>query len=426
MKMLAIIKREYLTRVKTKGFLIGTFLLPVFIVAAMLMPAFFMSRAGKGDQKQIAIVDQTQTLTVKLSDAFTEIKNNKGEPRFQVDIVDEGENLESTKSELNERVGEGSLDAYIIVPPDIFETNEFEMHAKNVGNFDFVQSVERTVSGIVRNTRLDESGLDTELIHRLNRWVHVKTFKIGEEGSKEQRTEASFFLSLIMGMLLYMMLLLYGQFVIRAIIEDKNSRVIEVIISSVKPYQFMAGKVLGIGATGLTQFLIWIATFLLVSAYGLTMVQSFAPEINKLPLPDLSPMIFIAFAAFFLLGYFFYATIGAAIGSMVNSDSDAQSYQWIMIFPIILSFFLMFGINNAPDSTFAVTVSLVPFFTPLLMFARILHEAVPLWQVLLSIAIMIVSLWFLLWIVGRIFRIGILMYGKKPNLPEVMKWIKYS
>ena len=425
MKLVAIIKREYLTRVKTKGFIIGTFLLPVMMFVMMMAPAFFMSRAGQSAQQKIAIVDQTDQLAPKLVKAFQDIKNNKGEQRFEVQLYNARNGLDAVKQELNENVSQGALDAYLVIPPDIFENNQFQMHAKSVGNIEFVERVERTVSGVVRNTRLEESGLDTDLVHRLNSWVNVTTFKVGEEGSTEQRAEFSFIYSLLMGLILYMMLLLYGQFVVRAIIEDKNSRVIEVIVSSVKPSQFMAGKVLGIGATGLTQFLIWVVTFLLITTYGLTMAQAVAPDLNNLPLPALSPLVLASFCIFFLLGYFFYATIGAAIGSMVNSDSDAQSYQWIMIFPIIISFFLMFAINNSPESLFATIMSFIPFFTPILMFARVLNDGAPLWQVGLSVVTMGLSLWAMIWIAARIFRIGILMYGKKPNLPEVMKWIKY-
>jgi ABC-2 type transport system permease protein len=426
MKAWPIIKREYLTRVKTKGFLIGTFLLPVMMFAMMMMPAFFMSRAGKSAQDKIAVIDQTGRLGEKVVASFEERKNSKGEQRFPAQLYEAGDDLEATKNELNGKVDRGELSAYIIIPPDIFDNNNFQMHAKSVGNFEFVQGVERNVSNIVRNMRLEESGLDADEVHRLNRWVNVTTFKVGEEGSTEQRAEVSFLYSMLMGLILYMMLLLYGQFVVRAIIEDKNSRVIEVIVSSVKPSQFMAGKVIGIGATGLTQFLIWIATFMIIASYGLTMAQIFAPDMSQLPIPEVSPMVLAGFCIYFLLGYFFYAAIGAAIGSMVNSDSEAQSYQWIMIFPIIISFFLMFAINNSPDSPFASIMSFIPFFTPILMFARILNEAAPVWQIALSIVTMGLSVWGMIWLAGRIFRVGILMYGKKPNLPEVMKWIKYS
>lgn len=426
MKAWPIIKREYLTRVKTKGFLIGTFLLPVMMFAMMMMPAFFMSRAGKSAQDKIAIVDQTGRLGEKLIDSFADAKNSKGEQRFSVQIYAVENGLESTKNELNSQVTSGELNGYIVLPPDIFENNNFDMYTKNVGNFEFVDRVKGIVSYNVRAIRLQDSGFDVKDIDELNKWVNVTTFKVGEEGSMEQRPEVSFLYSLLMGMILYMMLLLYGQFVVRSIIEDKNSRVIEVIISSVKPSQFMAGKVIGLGATGLTQFLIWIATFLIIATYGLTMAQVFAPDMNQLPIPEVSSMVLAGFCIYFLLGYFFYAAIGAAIGSMVNSDSEAQSYQWIMIFPIIISFFLMFAINNSPDSLFATIMSFIPFFTPILMFARILNEAAPMWQVALSIVTMGLSVWGMIWLSGRIFRVGILMYGKKPNLPEVMKWIKYS
>jgi ABC-2 type transport system permease protein len=424
-KLFVIIKREYLLRVKTKAFLIGTFLLPVFIIGISFLPALLM-RTNLGEQKKLVVIDETHQLFEPLSTTFADMKNNKGEPRYLVTQIQTGNNREETLNSLNQQVSSGALDAYLILPPDIFQQNQFELYGKNLSNFEFIQAVERTVSGVVRNIRLNESGMDVGLVEKLNHWVGAKTFQVGETGSRAQRAEASFILNLLMGMMIYMMLLMYGQFVMRAIVEDKNSRVIEVIISSVKPMQYMAGKVIGIGATGLTQFLIWVITALLVSLYGLSMVQMFAPDVSQLVLPQISPWVYAAFVFYFLFGYFLYATLSAAIGSMVNSDSEAQSYQWIIMMPIILSFLLMFSITNSPNSLLATILSLFPLFTPILMFSRILSHAAPLWQVLLSFALMILSLWGSLWLCGRIFRIGILMYGKKPTLPEVAKWIKYS
>jgi len=424
-KILAILKREYLTRVKTKGFIIGTFLLPVFILAASLLPALLM-QANKGGAKRIVIVDRTGRLQQPLSKAFADARDKNNKPVFKVKSAEASSSLEETKKTLNRKVAGKELDIYIILPDSVFENNKFELYAKNIGNFELVQRVERTVTDVVRTMRFSEAGMDAVLVRQLNRWVNATTFKVDEKGSREQRAEVSFIFSLIMGMMLYMMLILYGMFVLRAVIEDKNSRVVEVILSSVKPYQYMAGKVLGIGATGLTQFVIWILTAILTSAYGLTMAQSFSGGMSSLSLPSISNWVYVAFAFYFLVGYFFYAGLAAAVGSMVNNESEAQSYQWIVIMPIILSFFLMFAVNNTPDSTMSVVLSLIPFFTPILMFARILQGAAPLWQVLLSIGIMGLSLWGVLWFTGRIFRIGILMYGKKPTLPEVMKWIKYS
>ena len=423
-KVFAILKREYLTRVKTKGFIIGTFLLPVFILAASLLPALLM-QTNKGDAKRIVIIDQTGRLMAPLSEAFISAKNKNDKPFFKVQSEEKTVSLGEAKSQLNSRIAKDDLDLYIILPDSVFENSKFELFAKNIGNFDLIQRIERTVSDVIRDIRFREAGMDAEVVRELNRWVGATTFKVDDKGSKEQRAEVSFIFSLVMGMMLYMMLILYGMFVLRAVIEDKNSRVVEVIISSVKPHQFMAGKVLGIGATGLTQFAIWIATAILASTYGLTMAKSFSGDM-PFALPTVSTWVYLAFVFYFLVGYFFYAALAAAVGSMVNNESEAQSYQWIVIMPIILSFFLMFAVNNTPDSTMAVVLSLIPFFTPILMFARILQGAAPLWQVALSVGIMALSLWGILWLTGRIFRIGILMYGKKPNLPEVLKWIKYS
>jgi len=424
-KLFAIIKREYLQRVKTKGFLIGTLLMPIFILGISFLPALMM-RSNLGESIRLVVIDETGQLFEPLEAAFSEIKNGKGDAKYQLSQLKSGESLEQGIVSLGQKVNAGELDGILVLPRAILENNQFQYHTKNIGNFEIIQTVERTVSGVVRSLRLNESGLDVELVKKLNNWVSVKTFKIGESGSQEQRAEISFLFSMIMGLLLYMMLILYGQFVMRAVIEDKNSRVVEVILSSVKPFQYMAGKVIGIGATGLTQFLIWVATAVLISMYGLVFVKSFAPEVSQLVLPQVSPWIYVAFLAFFLLGYLFYATLSASIGSMVNSESEAQSYQWVVMMPIILAFFFMFAVNNSPNSLLAVILSLIPFFAPILMFSRILAEAAPLWQILISFVIMILSIWGSLWVCGRIFRVGILMYGKKPNLPEIVKWIKYS
>ncbi len=425
MKVISIVKREYIARVKTKGFLVGTLLLPVMMIAFLLMPGFFMSKSND-DIKKITIIDQTNRLKEPVESFFQDITFDDGKQKYDIEMLNPQGDIDVIKTELNNKVNKGALDAYLLIPSDVFTNNKFEMYLKNVANIEMISRMERNISGIIRNIRLTESGLDPDLINKLGKRVNVTTFKIETEGSKEQRAEFTYILTIFMGLILYMMLLLYGQFVVRSIIEDKNSRVIEVLISSVRPWQFMAGKVIGIGATGLTQFLIWAVSFLLISTYGLVMAQVFVPEITQLHLPNVSAFVLTCFCIFFILGYFLYATIGAAIGSMVNTDSEAQSYQWIMMFPIIISFFLMFYINNQPDSFVSVVLSFIPFFTPLLMFARILNEAVPLWQIGLSMLILILSVWGMLWICGRIFRIGILMYGKKPDLPQVLKWIKYQ
>ncbi len=300
------------------------------------------------------------------------------------------------------------------------------MYAKNISNMEFNANMERAVSRAVGNVRLAQSGLDQALVHKLTRGVDIKTFKVSEEGTKEESGLVAFGVSYVMIFILYMALIFYGQFVMRGVYEDKNSRVVEVVLSSVKADQLMAGKIIGIGGAGLTQFLVWALFIILASTYGVALMNIYAPGAGQIPLPSISFSVYLFFFIFFILGYFIYATLYATLGSMVTDEADAQSLQWPVTMLIVLGFLFMFFILNNPNSTLAVVLSLIPFFTPLLMFLRHSVGAAPLWQVLLSVVLMIVSIYGLIRLTGRIFRVGILMYGKKPTLPEVIKWIKYS
>lgn len=425
-KTFAVIKREYLTRVKTKGFIIGTLLLPVFIIAVSVLPALLM-HTNTEKSRTVAVIDFTEQIFEPFQESLNQNKKtSEGKPLYKLLNIKDKDDMTSLEAKLTKQINDEELDAYLVIPDSIFENNSFSIYSKNVSNIIFNETIERTVSDIVSNIRMNESGLDPQLVKELGKRVNANTFKVGEQGSEETSGELAFGFSYIMIFILYMTILLYGTFVMRGIIEDKNSRVIEVVISSVKPFQYMTGKVIGIAATGLSQFLIWIAFALFLSTYGLIFLQQMAPEIQDIPFPTISIWIYFAFIIYFLLGFFFYSSLFAAIGSMVNSESEAQSYQWVVMVPIILAFMLMFTVMNNPDSSMATVLSFIPFFTPILMFLRISLNAAPLVEILASLGVMFVSIWLSILIGGRIFRIGILMYGKRPTLPEIIKWIKYS
>ena len=220
-------------------------------------------------------------------------------------------------------------------------------------------------------------------------------------------------------------LTLYGSFVMRGIIEDKNSRVIEIVVSSVKPFQLMAGKIIGIGAVSLTQLIIWAVLITLASVYGLFIVKQLNPGISAMPLPSISIWIYLSFMIYFILGYFLYATLYAAIGSMANSESEAQSLQAPVAIFLVISFLLMFTVFENSDGSLATILSLIPFFSPILMFYRVSVHSAPIAQVIISIVFLLATIWGAIWVTGRIFRVGILMYGKRPTLPELMKWIRF-
>ncbi len=422
-----LIKREFLIRVKNKGFIIGTLALPVLIVVLMGIQIAIQSM-GAREKMTLALID----LTGRIAPAYTaymdeNFRDERKVPLYTFDnITTSPESLAAVTARYSQLVQQEKLSALIILPADIFQTNQFELHARNISNMEFNSTLERSVSRVVSDLRLAESGLDQELIRKLTQRMDLKTFKVSEAGTKEESGFAAWGISYVMILILYMALIFYGQFVMRGVYEDKNSRVMEVVLSSVRSDQLMAGKIIGIGGAGLLQFLIWALFVALASAYGMTMMNYFAPGADQIPLPSISLSIYLFFFIFFLLGYFIYATLYATLGSMVNDEADAQSLQWPVTMLILLGFLFMFFILNNPNSTMAVILSLIPFFTPLLMFLRLSVGAAPMWQVLLSVVLMIASIIALIWFTGRIFRVGILMYGKKPNLPEVLKWIKYS
>jgi ABC-2 type transport system permease protein len=422
-----LIKRECLTRVKTKGFIIGTLVFPVLVLIMMFLPAVFM-RMGNEGKRQIAVVDLTGRLLDPLQKTVTETKtDSEGKPLFTlVPITAGAATLESEKQKLNARVLNGELDAYLVLAPDIFDSSRFELYAKNVSNFQFNESLGGMVTSVVSKIRLNESGLDPELVKKLDRNVRASTFKVGAAGAKKESGELAFLISYIMVFMIYFVLVFYGTYVMRGVIEDKSSRVVEVLLSSARPHEIMAGKILGIGAAGLIQMSVWALVLLFASTYGIMMAKQLAPGANGLPIPSISPWTLLAFVVFFLIGFFIYSAIFAALGSVGNAESEMQNLQWWAMAPIMMGFFLMFAIGKNPEGTLAVVTSLFPLFSPILMMYRISVQAVPLYQVIVCIALCLLSIAGLVWFAGRIFRVGILMYGKRPTLPEVLKWIKYS
>ncbi len=392
----------------------------------MVIPLIIGRFAGVG-QKNITVIDLSQRIFSPFEAFLNETKTNtEGQPIYRLEQLKANPNtLEEQKSSLNNQVEKGDLDAILLIPEDIFENNQFELYVKNVSNLDFNATLENAVSNVVSTMRLNESGLDPDLVSKLNQRVRAKTFKVEKAGAKEESSAMAFGINYVMVIFLYMTLLLYGQFVMRGVIEDKISRVIETVLSSVKSYQLMAGKIIGIGSAGLTQLLIWIGSLFFVSKYGMVLIGRLGTNIN-IPIPSLSAWTFLAFILFFLLGYFLYSTLYAAMGSMASSESDVQNLQLPAMSMIFLSFMLMFVVIRDPTGTLAVVLSLIPFFSPILMFTRISVHSAPLIQVIISIVLCIGTITGLIWVTGRIFRVGILMYGKRATLKEAVKWIKYS
>jgi ABC-2 type transport system permease protein len=253
----------------------------------------------------------------------------------------------------------------------------------------------------------------------LTRGLDLRTVRLTEAGEKEDRGSAVLF-SIVLLMILYTSIQMWGQVVMTSIIEEKTSRVIEVVASGVPPTRLLAGKLLGVGGAGLTQFLVWS-----VSLLGVSLVAA-GPLAGGTPLPDIGLLGLASFVVFFLLGFAFYASLYASIGAAVNTVQEAQNFVIPVIIPLILGLVCFPVVLESPDGAIAVTLSLVPFLTPLLMFLRIVVLTPPWWQIVLSLILLVAAIWGVLWVSARIYRVGILMYGKKPTLPELMRWVRHA
>ena len=276
--------------------------------------------------------------------------------------------------------------------------------------------------------RIRQAGFDQELVESITREVNLTTFKIGPGGEKKEERGQTFIVAYILVFFLYMAMILYGNFVLRAVIEDKSSRVVELLVSSIDPFKLMAGKIFGVGAVGLTQFIIWALAAALIMVYSGALLGLFGvdPTGKNLPILELDMTILVYFVVFFVLGYILYATLYAAIGAMVNSEQEAQQLISPLILLLVIPMIMIAYIIGNPHTPTSIAFSMIPFFSPMIMFTRIVVDVPPTIEILVSIGILIASILLLIYLSAKIFRVGILMYGKRPTLPEVMRWIRQS
>ncbi|MEP7343154.1 MAG: ABC transporter permease [Acidobacteriota bacterium] len=417
-KLLTIIKREYLTRVKSKGFVIGTIIGPLVMSSFVLVP-FLLGRYSGPDEYRIAVLDQTgdAAITERLG-ALLEPKSS-GQSRYKLfrEEVGPGEDMEPRQQALAERLARKELDGYLIFPPDVLSRKEITIYAKNSSAVIGRSRLQDAVNKAVSERRIALAGLDAERVRELTRDVQLKAVnERGESGG------GRIMLAFTLLMFLYLTILVYGVTVMRGVTEEKQSRIIEVLLSSVRPFDLMLGKVIGIGLVGLTQYLIW-AVF-----GGLLSLLAAAPALAMYAgkLPKISALLLACFVIYYILGYFLYATLYAMVGAMVSNDDDGQQVQMPITMTFALGMILSTLVMQNPTGTAATILSLIPFFGPSLMFLRIAMEAAPIWQIVLSIVLMVATIIGAVWLASKIYRVGVLMYGKRPTIPELVRWLRYS
>ncbi|HYU33141.1 MAG TPA: ABC transporter permease [Thermoanaerobaculia bacterium] len=420
-----VAKREYLQRIRSKGFWIATLILPLFVAAATILPTLLLSKSRT--EQRIVVVDTTGRVAPRLHEKRPEDGNHEARDqmaRFEFLVEPPAKDRQAQRADLDRRVLAKEIGAWIWIDEDVLAGKPVEYHAKTVSNVVTQEVLSDDLSYVVRRVRFADAGLDPDRVGSLSASVKLETVRISKEGSRAEGGMAGAAFAYILFLLLYMVLVIWGQQVMQGVLEEKSSRIIEVVISSVKPFELLMGKLTGICLVGLTQFGIWMFTLATVSAPGVMASIAALPKDTKLP--TITPVMALHFLLLFILGFFVFSTLYAAIGAAFNNLQEAQQVAGVVVFFLVIPVFLMIRIINDPSSTFAVVASLIPLFTPLLMTLRISLEMPPLWQILLAYALTLGFLIGMVWVCARIYRIGILMYGKKPTFQELWKWIRYA
>lgn len=427
-KIWIVLKSEFLRRVRSFWFIVSTLLAPVFLVGVSTLPVVLGVAALEADQRRIAVRDETGVLFDGLAalsdDAYQFLKSDA-----PVDSLRAG-------------VMAGEYDGYLILPASLLEgENEAQFYSVEGSGLSGAFHLERALGHSLEEYRLHAYDLPDEIRDIFQTSVTVRTIKLTEEG--EEADSAAFYsvLGYVMGFIIYAAMFIYGAYVIQGVLEEKTSHVIEVMISSVRPFQMLMGKVLGIGAVGLVQMIVWSLIMLATIASAGTLAAFFLdPASLNLPVeasqgeileavnftvPSISPSVFIWFVLFFLGGYLLYASLFAAVSSVVEQQQDAQGLLMPVYMLIIIPILFIVFFVESPNSNLAVGMSMVPFFSPILMVVRIAVTPVPFWQPALALAILIGTFMAAMWVSSRIYRVGILMYGKKPRLRDLLKWVRY-
>jgi ABC-2 type transport system permease protein len=422
-KIWLVIKREYLTRVRTKGFVLSTIGLPILSVGIFAF-AIAVSNRKADHPLRISILDNLGGLAPHIAVSLKE-KLPDGQPRFQVVCTwDRPPDESSVREELTQEVRLGGLDGFLEVPEDILKKNDAALHTRNGSDFQTTRAIGRAVNNAVIGRRLTDRGVHIDNLDSLMRSIELTVVNVTKHGESEENGQ-SIIVQFSVVMILYVTLLVYGVMTMRSVLEEKTTRIVEILTSSIKPSHLLTGKIVGVAAVGLTQYLIWGCTAALFSSYGAAVGAALYPGATT---PKLHlPAAFLVYpVVFFLMGYLFYASLYAALGSMTSSEEDVQQMQ-LPVTLILAGCMLLFPlIQRAPNSPLAVALSLIPFSSPILMVFRITVQTPPFWQIALSLGICAAATFGTIRLSAKIYRVGILMYGKRPTLPELYRWLRFT
>jgi len=396
-----IAKREYTERIRTKGFIIATVLIPTLMGGGIFAATSLASHSKTGSH--IAVVASQPQPAQDLKHELESGKDNA----MSVDIVAPSPAVTST---LDKQMEKKQLDGYLVIHQDANPAQPtFDFAPRSSADIATAGAVKDGLHTVLNREYLTQHGASASEIEAFSKPVDIKIV------GKAADAKTSFIVAYILFFLMYMVVLMYGMNVARSIIEEKTSRIFEVLLATIKPQELLAGKILGVGAVGLTQVGVWM-----IAAAG------FAAQAGAMSAVTISPTQAIFFIVYFALGYALYSSVAAALGAMTNSEQELQQLNMFLMMPLFFCMLMIAPLIQNPNSTLSRIVSQIPFCAPLLMNFRISLSMPQPWEIALSMALIVVTIYIVLSISSRIYRVGILMYGKKPNLPEILRWLKYS
>jgi len=439
MKVWTIIKKEYKQIVKKKSFIISTILTPVMMAGFIFLP-MLLTKMGR-EEKTIIIEDYSgivlkpfeeknkaskevkTVLKLKFKRTSTSVENKKKQNK----LIKEYEQKRAAKQDVSfqlipgyrQKILDKTIDGLILIPENVEETRQVYFCALNISDFGTNKYISSTIQKILSEKILTDKNIDLKVVEEAIRDVRLGTFKVKKEGTTRASSGMEYMMSIFMLTILFTIIMAYGQLIMRGVIEEKNNRIVEVLISSTRAQTLFYGKIIGIGLAGLTQVGIWIllaVTFMWRASLGIdTRILNF-----------LTPELAIYFIIFFIIGYFMFSIMFSIVGASVNTDQEAQQFAAPITYLMLIPFIIGIMVTQNPNTLVVVIASLFPLFTPTLMFMRV-SVAVPAFsQIALSIVLSILFTMFLAWLGAKIFRVGILMYGKRPKVNEIFKWVRYK
>ena len=428
-KIWLIIRSEYRRRVRSTAFILATLLVPFGFVLVAAAPALLGYLAEQSSQKTVAVVDQTGG---QLADSLAAASDEQ--LRFRP--------VDRPIDSVQAAVRTGTYDGSLLLPNSLLAgTGSATYYSTQGGGLTDQIQIDDRVGRVVQQQRLRAADATTSVLSILESDVTVESRTLQEEGTGADHTFAYTAIGYAMAFIIYFAVFVYGQYVMQGVIEEKSNRVVEIIVSSVRPFELLMGKVLGIGAMGLTQMLVWsalvvggmagaaplLALFLDPSSLGVSADASpqTVAEAAGLSIPTIPVDLIVWFILFFLGGFLLYASLFAAVGSAVEQQQDAQNLLLPVMTPLILPILFLAFVLESPDATISVVLSLIPFFSPILMMLRAAITTVPIWEMMASFGLLVLTFVALIWLAGRIYRVGILSYGKTPSFREIARWVTY-